>query len=45
MAMKLNEIREYFGMNLSQFKTEWLTLPEKDRDQIREGLDNGSLTY
>jgi len=31
--------------NLSTFKAEWAALPEKDREQLKSGIENGSLTY
>jgi hypothetical protein len=30
---------------LSQFKSDWLKLTSADRDQIKLGLTDGSLTY
>lgn len=41
----LKLVREFFGMNLQQMKTEWQTLPQKDKDEITAGLKDGTLTY
>lgn len=30
---------------LSIFKAEWSALSEKDKDDIANGIENGSLTY
>lgn len=30
---------------LTQFRKEWDELTEADREQIRTGVENGSLTY
>lgn len=59
-------IRDFFGMNLSEMKAEWmgkdpktgqeivgvsevtggpLTLTAADKEQLLDGLENGSLTY
>lgn len=34
-----------FGAGLTAFKNEWDVIPEKDKEQIRNGIANGSLTY
>jgi len=31
--------------SLRQFKEEWDALTDKDKNDIREGIGNGSLTY
>jgi hypothetical protein len=31
--------------NLTAFKKEWGELSEDDKAQIREGIENGTLTY
>lgn len=34
-----------FGAGLTAFKEEWTRLSEKDKEQIRNGLADGSLNY
>jgi hypothetical protein len=41
----LNEIREFFEMNLSEFRAEWMPLGDDDKDDIKMGMENGSMTY
>jgi hypothetical protein len=33
------------GGNLTSFKNDWTALSSKDKEDIRSGIDNGSLTY
>lgn len=41
----LKAIREFFGMSVKEFRDEWMTLPKPDKDQIKAGLSDGTLTY
>lgn len=43
----LKVVREFFGMNVTQFREEWTKqgLTDADKVQIREGLYNGSMSY
>jgi hypothetical protein len=36
---------EVHGAGLTAFKNEWDAMPEKDKADIRSGIDNGTLTY
>lgn len=46
MANKgLTAVREFFGMSLAEMKAEWIPLPPKDKAEILEGIENGTLTY
>lgn len=45
MATTLKDIRDFFDIPLSQFSKEWKALPQRDRDQIKQGLEDGTLTY
>ena len=39
-------VMAFFGYpSASAFMKDWKALSETDKEQIREGLDNGSLTY
>lgn len=41
----IQTVKEFFGMSAQQMVREWKMLSEEDKEQIREGLMNGSLTY
>lgn len=41
----LKEIRDYFGMKAADMIREWKELSEKDKEEIRTGIENGTLTY
>lgn len=42
----LAQVREFFGYpNLSAFSADWKALPNDDREQIKQGLGDGSLSY
>jgi len=46
MAANLNKIREYFGYeNASEFRKDWMKLTTEDRNQIKAGFENGTMTY
>jgi hypothetical protein len=36
---------DILGAGLSAFKAEWDAMPEKDKADIRKGIEDGSLTY
>lgn len=43
-------VRDFFNtearpMRLQDMKTEWTPMPQADKDQIIQGLKDGSLTY
>lgn len=43
----LKVVREFFGMNVGQFRDEWTKqgLTDDDKRQIRQGLGDGTMTY
>lgn len=44
----LKQVAEFFrkdGETLSKFADEWKSLTEDDREQIKKGIGDGSLTY
>lgn len=41
----LKKIMEFFGMSPSEFTKDWKKLTTEDKAQIREGIENGTLTY
>lgn len=43
---ELGKIREYFGYeSLAKFGADWRALAEKDKEDIRKGISDGSLNY
>jgi hypothetical protein len=48
MATSIKDVMDFFGKGeggLKGFSDEWKLLTPEDKDQIKEGLENGSLTY
>jgi hypothetical protein len=46
LGITLKDVKEYFGYStLSEFSQDWKKLSEDERQQIKSGLENGSLTY
>lgn len=42
----LTVIRDYFGYKSTQaFSKEWSDLPQKDKDELKAGFQDGSMTY
>ena len=42
----LTAIKEFFGFaTLGDFRNEWTQLSDKDKNELREGIENGTLTY
>lgn len=41
----LKMVREFFGMTLAEMKSEWVPLSEKDKEDIFQGINDGTLTY
>ena len=33
------------GYSLASFKADWQKLSDKDKDQLKTGVENGTLTY
>jgi hypothetical protein len=48
-AATIKAIKEFFGLRpgdtLKSFTAEWASLSDQDKEQIREGIGNGTLTY
>jgi hypothetical protein len=40
-------VRAYFGPwnGMSDFKDQWLKLTEKDKEELKSGIESGTLTY
>ena len=43
----LKVVREFFGMNVGQFREEWTKqgLTDAEKTQIRKGLADGTMSY
>lgn len=40
------EVMKFLGYdNIATFRKEWAELSDKDKDQLKRGIGNGSLTY
>lgn len=45
-GITLKDIKEFFGFkSLSEFSAEWRQVSDADREQIKAGIENGSLAY
>lgn len=44
-TVTLKTIMAFFGMTPSEMTKEWKRLTDKDKTDIKSGLENGSLTY
>lgn len=45
MAVTLKDIMQFFEMDSATFMKEWRGLSAQDKEQIKTGIENGSLTY
>jgi hypothetical protein len=42
----MSALKTFFGYkNLAMFRAAWEKLTETDKDQLRSGIENGTLTY
>lgn len=43
----LMQVRDFFGMKTTEMRDEWTkgNLTQKDKDELMEGIGNGTLTY
>lgn len=44
----LKQVADFFrteGDTLKKFSDEWKLLPEQDREDLKSGIGNGTLTY
>ena len=44
-ASEMIAVRDYFGMNSTEFVAEWRKLSNKDKADLKSGIGNGSLNY
>lgn len=45
MAVSLITIREFFGLNAADFRSQWTKLTAEDKAQLKAGFENGTYTY
>lgn len=38
-------VMHFFGMKVGEFRKEWAELSDKDKAELKSGIENGSLTY
>lgn len=38
-------VMEFFGMKAGQFRSEWAALSAAEKEQLKNGIENGTLTY
>jgi len=41
----IKDVMAYFGMTATEFAREWKACSQVDKQKIKEGIGNGSLTY
>lgn len=41
----VKDVMDYFGMSTGEFKGQWLKLTQSDKDALKQGIGDGSLTY
>lgn len=39
------DVRKFFGMTPAQFRNQWAELTEADKNALKQGVADGSLTY
>jgi hypothetical protein len=44
-AVTLATIRDFFEVKTAQFMKEWQELSDQDKADIRQGFEDGSMTY
>lgn len=45
-AVTINDVRKYFEFQTAaNFAAEWRKLTDKDKAEIKKGLEDGTLTY
>ena len=44
-AATMLQVKEFFGMPTREFSTAWKALTDQDKEQLKAGIGNGSLTY
>lgn len=44
-SVSLVEVRKFFDISMAEFKADWIKLAPADRDQLRQGIGDGTFTY
>ena len=46
MAVSMVDVMKYFDIKpIGKFREEWAELSDQDKRDLKEGIENGSLTY
>lgn len=43
--MSMVDVMKYFGLKPTEFRKEWAELSETDKEDLKKGVADGSLTY
>jgi hypothetical protein len=41
----MTAVMKFFGMKPQQFRTEWTALSAPEKEQLKNGVESGTLTY
>lgn len=41
----IKEVMAFFGMTAQEFTKEWRKMSQQDKEELRRGIGDGSLTY
>ena len=41
----MKEVLAFFGIKIGEFRTEWAQLTPKDKEELIQGVKDGTLTY
>lgn len=39
------DVMKFFGMKPAEFRSQWQELSPKDKEDLKKGIGNGTLTY
>ncbi len=45
MAKGMLGVKEFFEMGTREFANDWKELTDEDKEHLKKGVDDGSLTY
>lgn len=41
----MKAVMEFFGMKIGEFRKEWAELTDQDKEHLKTGVADGTLTY
>lgn len=41
----MKDVMEYFDMTVAEFRREWAKMTPSDKEQLKTGIQSGTLTY